>query len=354
MTKEPYKVKFTPYRKNLGEIMLRQTKDGKGLSADGRYHFYINEEIEEPDFWVVQGKGIRQAENCKVAPQNTVLLTTEPRSVLVYPQQYIRQFGMVCSCQEDMKHPNLVLGPAILPWFVGFTEAKDGICSYSLDYDGLMESPTPEKTKLISVITSNKAFTQGHLDRIHFVEKLKERYGDKIEVFGRGYRDFDDKWEILAPYKYHISIENSSQPYYWTEKISDCFLAETFPFYHGCTNLSDYFPKEAFQPINILDFDRTAEIIDRLIADDVYEKRKDLLSECKQKVLGEYNLFNYVAALCDRLDASLPKEDIVLQPCRSMQNWHNFYNYTIARNLLKWKLKIKGIFGKFITSKPLI
>lgn len=345
MTKEPFKVKFTPYRKNLGEIMLRQTKDGKGLSADGRYRFYINEEIEEPDFWVVQGKGVRQAGSCKVAPQNTVLLTTEPRSVLVYPQQYIRQFGRVCSCQKEMKHPDLVLGPAILPWFVGFTEAKDGTCSYSLDYDELIQLPTPRKTKLISVITSNKAFTQGHLDRIHFVEKLKERYGDKIEVFGRGYRDFDDKWEILAPYKYHISIENSSQPYYWTEKISDCFLAETFPIYYGCTNLSDYFPKESFQPVDIHNFDHATEIIDRLIADDIYEKRKALLSECKQKVLGEYNLFNYVASLCDQLDASLPKEEITLQPCHSMHDRHNFYNYTIARNFFKWKLKIKSLFG---------
>ena len=38
-----YKVKFTPYRKNLGEIMLRQTIGGKGISADGKYRFYINE-----------------------------------------------------------------------------------------------------------------------------------------------------------------------------------------------------------------------------------------------------------------------------------------------------------------------
>ena len=53
-----YKVKFTPYRKNLGEIMLRQTIGGKGISADGKYRFYINEEIENPDFWVVQGKGV--------------------------------------------------------------------------------------------------------------------------------------------------------------------------------------------------------------------------------------------------------------------------------------------------------
>ncbi len=56
-----------------------------------------------------------------------------------------------------------------------------------------MNSKTPAKTNLISFITSNKAFTQGHLDRIEFVEKLKARYGNRIDVFGREYRDFDDK-----------------------------------------------------------------------------------------------------------------------------------------------------------------
>ena len=340
---KPYTVKFTPYRKNLGEIMLRQTKDGAGFSFDGRYRFYINEEIEDPDFWVVQGKGIRKTESCLVAPQNTIFLTTEPRSVLVYPQKYTRQFGLVCSCQEQIKHSNVVYGPAVLPWFVGYAEDSEGKCSVSLDCNQLTNAPTPEKTKLISVITSNKAFTQGHLDRIRFVEKLKMYYGDKIDIFGRGYRDFDDKWDVLAPYKYHIVIENSSQLYYWTEKISDCFLAETFPLYYGCTNLSDYFSTEAFLPIDIFNFESAITKIDQLIAENAYEKRKAALAICKRQVLEEYNLFNYVAQLCDGLDASLPKKNVVIQPCKTMQNRHNFYNYTVARNFFKWKQQMKGL-----------
>lgn len=342
--KDFYTIKFIPYRKNLGEIMHRQSKGSNNFSADGRYRFYINEEIENPDFWVVQGKGIRKPESCNVAPQNTLLLTTEPSSVLIYPKKYTQQFGMVCSCQKRMKHPNLVLGPAILPWFVGFTEAPNGDCSYTLDYDQLINSPAPQKKKLISVITSNKAFTQGHLNRINFVEQLKKKYGDQLDIFGRGYNDFDDKWDVLAPYKYHIVIENSSQPYYWTEKISDCFLAETFPFYYGCTNLSDYFPENSFQPIDIHNFDRTTAIIDSIIAKDTYEESKGILKECKDKVLGEYNFFNYVAALCDQLNPELSKERVTLQPCHTMQNWENMYNYTVKRNLFKWKLKLKNAF----------
>ena len=130
----------------------------------------------------------------------------------------------------------------------------------------------PEKKKLISVITSNKAFTQGHIDRIRFVSKLKEHFGDQIDVFGRGYNTFGDKWDVLADYKYHIVIENSSQTYYWTEKLSDCFLAETYPFYYGCTNIADYFPSDAYTPIDISNPDEAIKIIDKAIKADAYGK----------------------------------------------------------------------------------
>jgi hypothetical protein len=339
-----YKVKFTPYRQSLGKIMHRQTKDGKLISSDGRYQFYINEPIDEPDFWVVQGKGVRKSESCKVAPENTLLLTTEPKSVLVYPQQYIKQFGVICSCQENTKHKNLILGPPILPWFVGFKQSKQNEVTYSLTYDDLMNRETPAKTKLISVITSNKAFTQGHLDRIEFVEKLKNYYGDQLDVFGKGFRDFDDKWDVLAPYKYHISLENSSQNYYWTEKISDCFLAETFPIYYGCTNLSAYFNKDSFQPINIHDFDSAIKIIDTIIAEDTYEKKHAYVKESKMKVLKEYNMFDYVAALCDRMNPELPKKIVTINKCQSSYDWRNLYNYVIKHSLFKWKYRIKQIF----------
>lgn len=350
-----YKVKFTPYREALGTIMSRQTAGHNYISSDGKYQFYIDEDIEDPDFWVVQGKGLRHPETYHVAPQNTLLLTTEPRSVLVYPQKYIKQFGLVCSCQEETKHSNLHLGPAMLPWHVGFTrDYINNEYSYTKDYDILKKSPTPQKDKLISVITSNKAFTQGHINRIKFVEKLKEYYGDQLDVFGRGYHDFEDKWDVLAPYKYHIVIENSSQKYYWTEKISDCFLTETFPFYYGCTNLTNYFPAEAFQPINIHDLDGTIKLINQCIAEDRYQESTSFLKDCKDLVLEDYNLFNYTAALCDTLNPNLPKKKVTLSPCRSMQNWHNFYHYSVERVFFKWKQKFKELnSGKSILSSDI-
>lgn len=331
-----YTVKFTPYRKR---VMFNQTRGGEGYSSDGRYKFLFGDDVREADFWVVQGKGIRKKESCRVARENTILLTTEPRSVLVYPHDYTRQFGMVYTSQTQLRHPNVVLGPPALPWFIAPTH----------DYDTLTTAPAPEKTKLISVITSDKAFTRGHLDRIAFVMRLKERYGNKIDLFGRGINDFEDKWDVLAPYKYHVVIENSSVPYYWTEKLSDCYLTRTLPIYYGCTNVGDYFPREACEPIDIADFDGCCALIDRLIAEDAYASRKEALDEAHELVLGKYNLFDLIASLCDRLNPEAPKPagaETALKPCVSMHDWENAYNYLITRSLFGMEMKLKGLLKK--------
>ena len=336
-----YRIRFMPYREDLATIMHRQTPGHCLRSQNGRYEFCLDDSLEEADYWVVQGKGVREPQTCRVAPENTILLTTEPRSVLVYPQQYIDQFGLLVTCQEHTSHPNMKLGPAILPWFVGYKPDGKGGCDYSLDYDSLNRPSNPnDKTKLLSVITSNKAFTQGHLDRIKFVEKLKAHFGERIDIFGRGFRSFEDKWDVLRPYKYHISIENSSQQYYWTEKISDCYLAESFPFYYGCTNLSDYFSRDSFVPIDIHNPEQSIDTIERVISSNRFEKAADILREMKQKVLGEYNMFEYVARLCDQMNPNAPKRQVTILPCKSGMNFHNFVNYTFFHNYYKLKTQL--------------
>lgn len=341
-----YKVILMNGEGESGKWILRQTRNGEGISSCGKYKFYVNEIIPDADFVVIRGKSIKNSITFNVAPQNLVLTTSEPLSVLAYPNDYCRQFGMVCSCQETLKHKNVVYTPAIIQWFVGASFDSRGRGKSLIDYDTFKAMPTPRKTKLISVIGSNKAFTKGHLDRIRFVERLKEYYGDKIDVFGRGYNDFEDKWDVIAPYKYHIVIENSSTKYYWTEKLSDCFMGETYPIYYGCTNADEYFPKDAFTPVDINDFDSCVKTIDALIARDAYEAAKPLLKDCKELVLEDYNMFNYIASCLDKLDPTLPKKQITVKPANSMHSLHNVYNYLIKRNLFKFQRAVAKLFKK--------
>lgn len=340
-----YKVVMINGRSEAEKWVLRQTHKGEGVSACGKYKFYVNEIIPDPDFVVIRGKGHKGDMVFNVAPENVVLTTSEPLSVLAYPDNYCRQFGMVCSCQETLKHKNVIYTPPILPWFAGASFAQF-VPKAIVDYDTFKAAPTPEKKKLISVVSSNKAFTKGHVKRIEFVEKLKAYYGDKLDVFGRGYNDFDDKLDVVAPYKYHIAIENSAGRYYWTEKLADSFLGESYPIYFGCTNIHDYFPEGSLSAIDVDDFDGAVKIIDSLIEQDAYENARPLIKQCKELVLEEYNMFNYIASCLDRLDPDKPRKRVVIKPAKSMHSWHNIKNYMIKRNVFKIKRALSRLFKK--------
>lgn len=106
------------------------------------------------------------------------------------------------------------------------------------------------KTKLISLVSSNKCIGPGHVFRLSWVERLK----DKVDVFGRGIRTMGRKEEALCDYMFSVTIENDQYETYWTEKILDCFVTGTVPIYHGAPDLSDYFNMDGVIILND-DFD---------------------------------------------------------------------------------------------------
>lgn len=331
-----YKVKIVTGN-NLDYSYKRITKNNDGISLDGRYQFFIDEEIDAPDFLVVRNRRfVRTPLHYKVARENTILALSEPESILHFSPLYTRQFATVVGCQPNIKHPHAVAAPAFLDWLIG---AKGERKEY-VSYKALKESGFPKKTKLISVITSNKVKTRGHMERIQFVRRLKERYGDRIDVYGRGINDFDDRWDVLAPYKYHIAIENCSEPYYWTEKISECFLCGTFPIYHGCTNIGDYFPQGSFEGIDINNFDATCAILDKILAEDRYEQSVHKLAEAKDLVLDKYNIIEMIAALCDTLNPNAPKEKITIMPEKRILNTTQMLRETFLPPYYKARLAL--------------
>lgn len=322
---------------------FRQLPGGKNISKCGKYQFFVDEEIKDPDFLVVRNKYIHEPVTYHVAPENTLLLVSEPYSIIHFPYKYSSQFGMLSTCQAQDKHKNIVFNQAALPWFVGIDDKGNINPKYNLTYDTLKGSAFPEKTKGISVITSNKAFTRGHQDRIDFVTKLKERYGDQVDVFGRGFNGFEDKWDVLAPYKYHISIENSASDYYWTEKLSDCFLAGSFPIYYGCTNLEKFFPRESYEPIDIHNPEAAFKTIDSLLASNRFEQSQEAMKQSKDLVLEKYDFFELIAQCLDKMNANAQKADYTLNPAKTMMDMHNIYLFVVERNMFKLRQAFSGI-----------
>lgn len=270
------------------EGLLRQTANNDGVWGD--YKFFINEPIEECDFWVIYSKGEKQNNETKVSKDNLVLLTGEPEPIYHYAPGFIRKFGRVLTSRKDIKHSSLTHVQPAQPWWLGRKMLQNGSIEFVSDYNDLSK-PVQNKKKLISVITSLKGFTQGHKDRINFVKKLKAHFGDEIDVFGKGINGFEDKWDTLRDYKYHIVIENSSFEDYWTEKLADCYLAESFPFYHGCKNINKYFDNKSIRTIDINDFEKTVKIIENGLKEDLYNKNIVDVRKAKALILNKYNIF---------------------------------------------------------------
>lgn len=298
------RVKFT-YPTTWNVQFIRQTP--KELGHWGNYIFLVNTEDEECDVWVVF-ENITTAETARCAPENVIFITGEPVTIKTYNKDFLSLFNYAITTNRELEHPNLIFSQTAIPWWVGLkydAKAQRFADEYSKTYDELYQMEKVKKTKLISVICSDKTMTEGHQKRIRFVNALKEKFGDQMDVYGRGVNTFSDKWDVIAPYKYHIIMENSFIDDYFTEKLSDSYLAESFPFYYGCPNLEKYFNTDAFLRIDVDDVDGSIATIEQAITNNLYTKQYQAIKQAKDKVLNEYNIFPMIVRFIE--DHSLLK-----------------------------------------------
>ena len=82
-------------------------------------------------------------------------------------------------------------------------------------------------------------------------------------------------------------------------------------------------------------------MIDAQIKQNRYEQSRKALSEAKQLMLDKYNMFEYIVSLCDTLDASVPKQEVTIMPCRSSQDFRNFWRYSVGRKWYELKYKLQ-------------
>lgn len=275
--------------------LVRQTPESKGWWRDCR--FVINQPIKMCDFWIVF-EDFPQPETAVCPPEHILLVTGEPPAVKSYSSPFLEQFAKIITCHELDSRFSVIRRQQALPWMVGWAVRGGVTLGYCKNYDELKRMTGIKKDKVLSVIASDKSFTEGHRNRRYFVQELQRAMGDELDVFGRGIREIEDKWEGIAPYKYHIVIENSRVRDYWTEKLSDCFLAGAYPLYYGCPNLSDYFVPDSFSFIDIDQIEMAVQIIKTAINNDLYGNSLCQLQRARERILDEYNFFPMIYQLC--------------------------------------------------------
>lgn len=240
-----------------------------------------------------------------------MFVASEPPNVKVYDEQFLSQFNFVLTPDIQTPHHNKRSGPLGLPWLVGAYNLNGKQSSTPMTYDDF-KGFQPSKSKLISVVSSNKAFTSGHQCRLEFVDKLKSHFGEKIDVFGRNINGFSDKLEVLSAYKYHIAIENSAYADYWTEKLSDTFLTLTYPIYYGSPNIGKYFDDRSMTSIDIEDPEKWIAVIEKIIETNTFESSRLDLKKARDKILNQYNIFSILSEHAHTLCKIGPSEHTIM------------------------------------------
>lgn len=281
---------------DLSHILSRQTPTSSLIWGDCK--FYINTPLEECDFWfILHSTSLKDKEGTIVDPKNIIFFSMEPLEF--YPSNFYHQFSKVFAVDNKLSHKSLEYFN-IHTWWVGinveFNEGHKFYSKINYDYETLNNSnffESYQKKNRISIITSNNKFLPGHKIRLNFIEKLRNsKIAEYLDIYGGGHNPILDKMDGLLPYKYHISLENTCKDNYWTEKLADAFLANTFPIYYGCPNISTFFPKDSFLHIDIEDFTTTVNKIEKLLMNNEFENRKFAISQAKNLILNDYNVFN--------------------------------------------------------------
>lgn len=260
-----------------------------GRFPDFEFHENSNDDIVWD--YVVVYEELSMPRKIKVKDGGCVFFSGESSDSRSYSSTFLNQFDCVVSTHENTRHRNFVYAQTALNWHFGLSYTSK---KFNCDFESLKNMEPPRKDKKISVITSNLAMMPGHLKRLNFINLLRQKYSGIIDFFGKGTGNFiDDKADAISPYMFHICIENSRKPHYWTEKFADPLLGFCVPIYFGDPLITDYFDSRAFFCIDINKPEEALGLIDKILDNPsfFYNEKKPFLIKERDKLLNEYNFF---------------------------------------------------------------
>lgn len=262
---------------NLTNETLRHRMPGKSLEQDD---FSITTHTDTSADIAVVFNTLRFDQRITARARHFYKWDYEP----ILPDRSSRGFDRVYSFRR-YPHPASEIAPPILDWWI------------KKSFDELTALEPPNKEKNLSAIASTKTMIEGHHLRNHFIDALIDS-PISVDLFGHGRsRELVDKWEGIAPYRYSVAIENSSINHYWTEKLSDCILSYTVPFYFGAPNISEYFPEGSYVWLPIDQPERAIQLISETLESDSWNARLPALTEARKRILLEYSLFGQMSRL---------------------------------------------------------
>lgn len=318
------------------DLLQRQIDNTENIVNNIKFSF--GNDITTDDYVVVIDD-IEHQLTCPLDKSHRILYTGEPPYVKLYPSKFLRQFGNIYSCQIPLIKAGVAKGSIpVLPWMLGY-KIKNNTHEYKytsniLNYHFFKNTDNLERLDKICLITSNKKLTKGHVKRVEFAIKLKEQFPDIIDIFGNGFNHIDDKYDVLSKYKYGIIIENCSYDNYFTEKLSDCYLAGCYPIYYGATNINQYFNNDEITIIDINNYKESVNTIMAVLDSKKYEASHGAIIKAKNKILDKYNMFNIISENINKINQN--KNENLTDSTTYLYNIHFSFYDKLRMYILKW------------------
>lgn len=120
------------------------------------------------------------------------------------------------------------------------------------------DSFNTNKTKMASMIFSDKTYSSGHKLRHTIADKLNNI--PNISRYGKMFNnEIGAKEDGLLNYRFNFAIENCSEPGYYTEKINDCFYSGTIPIYYGDPEIGKIYNRDGIIFLHEFNLDMLSE-----------------------------------------------------------------------------------------------
>lgn len=170
--------------------------------------------------------------------------------------------------------------------------------------DDYLNNNNFEKSKLASMVVSytpngNGNYIKNYIKRTALALKLIN-YGFDIDIYGSGWNlphervkgPIQNKLNGLIDYKFSISIENSCEKNYISEKFFDPILCNCGTIYSGSPNIGEIYDHKMI--IDIDDLNGCLDLISDYLKSDIDQ---DLILKQKRKYFLEHNLYQKIKDL---------------------------------------------------------
>lgn len=264
----------TPYGNNFADDFY---------SDDGNFLFTQKRTANLEADWLMVPDNPYACFYTNIPRERRILFVMEPPEIRDYTKYnyYIEQFGIIVSPFELPGYSGrVIISNPHLGWFVRINNPE----CYA----------PPPKIKTLSMISSLKHSTKYHRKRSDFMFRTQKEFGNLIDCFGRDTNPINDKLDAIAPYKYHIAIENSRHKNYWTEKLTDAWVGWALPIYCGDPTILDQVPdKRGIEVIDVDDVEGSLRKIHEIINADIYESRLDAIKTCREWAIKASNRYEF-------------------------------------------------------------